>query len=107
MFDEAVRFSHAAVQVGGRTIWSDVNLRVAQGEFLAVLGPNGVGKSTLVKAALGLVALSAGTVTVLGLPAGQAGRQIGYLPQRRNLYGGPPGPGIDIVGPGRDGARRG
>ena len=57
---DAVVFDHAAVQVGGRTIWSDVSLRVAQGEFLAVLGPNGVGKSTLVKAALGH------TVSVIG-----------------------------------------
>ena len=43
------------------------------GEFVAVLGPNGVGKSTLVKAALGLVPLAAGSVTVLGRAAGQAG----------------------------------
>ena len=48
--------------------------RSTPGEFVAVLGPNGVGKSTLVKAALGLVGLSAGSVTVLGLPAGQAGQ---------------------------------
>src|SRR5580692_11675949 len=103
----AVRFSHAAVQVGGRTIWSDVNLEVAQGEFLAVLGPNGVGKSTLVKAALGLVPLSSGSVTALGLPAGQAGRQIGYLPQRRNFDSGLRVRGIDIVALGSDGERWG
>ncbi|HUC56582.1 MAG TPA: ABC transporter ATP-binding protein [Streptosporangiaceae bacterium] len=104
---EAVRFEHAAVQVGGRTIWSDVNLEVAQGEFVAVLGPNGVGKSTLVKAALGLVALSAGTVTVLGLPAGHAGRQIGYLPQRRNFDAGLRVRGVDIVALGSNGEQWG
>jgi len=103
----AVRFDHAAVQVGGRTIWSDVSLQVAQGEFLAVLGPNGVGKSTLVKAALGLVGLSAGSVTVLGLPVGQAGKQIGYLPQRRSFDASLRVRGIDIVGLGSDGERWG
>ena len=103
----AVRFDQAAVQLGGRTIWSEVNLEVAQGEFLAVLGPNGVGKSTLVKAALGLVGLSAGSVTVLGLPAGQSGRQIGYLPQRRNFDAGLRVRGVDIVGLGSDGERWG
>jgi zinc/manganese transport system ATP-binding protein len=41
---QAVRFEHAAVQVAGRTIWSDVNLTVDTGEFMAVLGPNGVVK---------------------------------------------------------------
>ena len=103
----AVRFDHAAVQMAGRTIWSDVNLQVTQGEFLAVLGPNGVGKSTLVKAVLGLVGLSAGSVTVLGQPAGQAGRQIGYLPQRRSFDAGLRVRGIDIVGLGSDGERWG
>lgn len=103
----AVRFDHAAVQIAGRTIWSDVNLRVPQGEFLAVLGPNGVGKSTLVKAVLGLVGLSAGSVTVLGQPAGQSGRQIGYLPQRRSFDAGLRVRGIDIVGLGSDGERWG
>src|SRR5262250_232909 len=86
--DAAVRFEHAAVRMAGRTVWSDVNLTVGYGQFTAVLGPNGVGKSTLVKAALGLVGLSAGSVTVLGRPAGQAGKEVGYLPQRRSFDAG-------------------
>jgi zinc/manganese transport system ATP-binding protein len=103
----AVRFEHAAVRVAGRTIWSDVNLAVNGGQFMAVLGPNGVGKSTLVKAALGLVGLSAGSVTVLGRPAGQAGKEVGYLPQRRSFDAGLRVRGVDIVGLGCDGERWG
>jgi len=103
----AVRFDHAAVQIAGRTIWSEVNLEVAQGEFLAVLGPNGVGKSTLVKTVLGLVGLTAGSVTVLGQPAGQSGKQIGYLPQRRSFDASLRVRGVDIVGLGSDGERWG
>lgn len=105
--DAAVRFDHAAVQIAGRTIWSDVNLTVASGEFMAVLGPNGVGKSTLVKAALGLVGLSAGSVTVLGRPAGQSGKEVGYLPQRRSFDPGLRVRGVDIVSLGCDGERWG
>jgi zinc/manganese transport system ATP-binding protein len=105
--DAAVRFEHAAVQVAGRTIWSDVNLTVASGEFMAVLGPNGVGKSTLVKAALGLLGLSAGSVTVLGRPAGQSGKDIGYLPQRHSFDAGLRVRGVDIVSLGWDGERWG
>lgn len=103
----AVQFDRAAVVLAGRTIWSDVSLTVRPGEFVAVLGPNGVGKSTLVKAALGLVPVSAGSVTVLGRPAGQAGREIGYLPQRRSFDQGLRVRGVDVVRLGSDGERWG
>ena len=103
----AVRFVDAAVRLGGRTIWSDVSLSVAPGEFVAVLGPNGVGKSTLVKAALGLVPLSAGSATVLGRAPGDAGHNIGYLPQRRSFDRGLRVRGIDVVRLGADGDRWG
>ena len=103
----AVRFDSAAVRLGGRLIWSEVNLAIAPGEFVAILGPNGVGKSTLVKAALGLVPLSAGSATVLGRAPGQAGREIGYLPQRRTFDAGLRVRGVDVVRLGSDGDRWG
>ena len=105
--DPAVAFHDAAVRLGGRVVWSDVTLAVAPGEFVAVLGPNGVGKSTLVKATLGLVPLSHGTAEVLGRPPGHAGRDIGYLPQRRSFDPGLRVRGVDIVRLGRDGERWG
>jgi zinc/manganese transport system ATP-binding protein len=103
----AVRFDRAEARLGGRTIWSDVTLNVAPGEFVAILGPNGVGKSTLVKAALGLVPLVSGTAVVLGRAPGQAGREIGYLPQRRSFDAGLRVRGIDVVSLGADGERWG
>lgn len=102
-----MKFDDAAVRLGHRTIWSDVTLSVAPGEFVAVLGPNGVGKSTLVKAALGLVPLSSGSASVLGRAPGDAGRDIGYLPQRRNFDAGLRVRGIDVVRLGADGDRWG
>jgi zinc/manganese transport system ATP-binding protein len=81
----AVEFSHAAVSLGGRTVWSDVNLRVGAAEFVAVLGPNGAGKSTLLRALLGVVPLSEGTVRVFGRPVRRGNDEIGYLPQRRRF----------------------
>jgi zinc/manganese transport system ATP-binding protein len=103
----AVQLVDAAVRLGERTIWSEATLEVAPGEFVAILGPNGAGKSTLVKALLGMVPLSAGRATVLGRPPGDAGRAIGYLPQRRNFDPGLRVRGIDIVRLGIDGDRWG
>ena len=103
----AVSFDAAAVRLGGRTIWSGVTLGVAPGEFVAVLGPNGVGKSTLVKVALGLLPLSAGSARVLGRLPGHAGRDIGYLPQRRSFDAGLRVRGLDVVRLGSDGERWG
>ena len=58
-----------------------VDLRVAGGELVGLLGPNGAGKSTLTKIACGLVRATAGSVSVLGRPAGStaARRSTGYL----------------------------
>jgi zinc/manganese transport system ATP-binding protein len=61
-----VELRDAAVRAGDRTLWSGVDLTVESGEFVAVLGPNGVGKSTLVRAILGLLPPSAGSISVLG-----------------------------------------
>jgi zinc/manganese transport system ATP-binding protein len=105
--EPAARFVDAAVRLGGRTVWSNVSLDVGQGEFVAVLGPNGVGKSTLIKAMLGIVPLAEGRATVLGRPPGDAGRDIGYLPQRRNFDANLRVRGIDIVRLGSDGDRWG
>jgi zinc/manganese transport system ATP-binding protein len=103
----AVEFEDAAVSVGGRTIWSNITLGVPAGEFVAVLGPNGVGKSTLIKVALGLLPLSAGSARVLGRPTGGSRRDIGYLPQRRSFDPGLRIRGVDIVQLGIDGERWG
>jgi zinc/manganese transport system ATP-binding protein len=97
----------AAVRVGGRTLWSGVDLTVGAGELVAVLGPNGVGKSTLVKVLLGLLPASAGTVRVLGESPGQANHRIGYLPQRRSFDASLRIRGVDIVRLGQDGDRWG
>ncbi len=58
-----------------------VDIEIGPGELFGLLGPNGAGKSTFVKLACGLMRPSAGTVTIMGQPAGSvaAQRSIGYL----------------------------
>lgn len=102
-----VELSGAAVRVGGRTLWSGVDLTVGAGEFVAVLGPNGVGKSTLVKAVLGLLPLAQGEVRVLGRAVGTGNPEVGYLPQRRSFDAQLRVRGVDVVRLGLDGARWG
>ena len=97
----------AAVQLGGRPVWAGVDLSVRAGEFVAVLGPNGVGKSTLIKAILGGLRLTAGELRVLGDTPGTHNREIGYLPQRRSFDAGLRVRGVDIVRLGLDGDRWG
>ena len=101
-----VRMRGASAVVGGTTVWSDVSLDVAAGQFVAVLGPNGCGKSTLLKVLLGLTP-SQGTVEVLGARPGRRNNRIGYVPQRRSFDTSVRIRGIDVVGLGLDGARRG
>jgi len=59
----------------------DVSLEVEQGEFMGLVGPNGGGKSTLLRIVLGLLAPDAGRVSVLGAPPARARGALGYVPQ--------------------------
>jgi zinc/manganese transport system ATP-binding protein len=103
----AVELRDAALEIGGRTIWSGVELVVEEGEFVAILGPNGAGKSTLLEVLLGLRGLAHGEVAVLGGPAGARNERIGYLPQRRVFDASTRVRGIDVVRLGLDGRRWG
>jgi zinc transport system ATP-binding protein len=58
-----------------------VDLTVRKGDVFGIIGPNGGGKSTLLKAILGLVQPTQGTVRILGEPPERGRRHIGYVPQ--------------------------
>ncbi|MGC9539569.1 metal ABC transporter ATP-binding protein [Streptomyces sp. UG1] len=66
-------------------LWQGLDLDVHAGEFVAVLGPNGSGKTSFVRALLGQRPLAAGTLAVLGRPARGGGGHIGYVPQQATL----------------------
>lgn len=105
--DPAVLLDGVAVARGGRRLWGGVDLRVENGQFVAVLGPNGVGKSTMLALLLGLQPAAEGTVRVLGARAGEANAGIGYLPQRRSFDPSLRVRGRDVVRLGLDGTRWG
>ncbi|MFD0163256.1 metal ABC transporter ATP-binding protein [Streptomyces decoyicus] len=72
----------AGLAYGDRVLWRGLNLDVRPGEFLAVLGPNGSGKTSLLRVLLGRQQLTAGSISVLGCSPRSNGRHIGYVPQQ-------------------------
>ena len=98
-----VELEQATVRLGHRTLWSGLDLSVADGEFLAVLGPNGTGKTTLLKVLLGLLPLSEGIVRVNGKPPSRGNPDIGYIPQQQAFDRDLPIRGRDLVRFGADG----
>ena len=102
-----VELEHATVSFGNRTLWSDLELAVADGEFLAVLGPNGTGKTTLLKVLLGLLPISGGVVRVNGKPPSRGNPDLGYVPQQQAFDPALPIRGRDLVRFGVDGHRWG
>ncbi len=96
-----------ALGFGDRKLWSDLELAVQPGEFVAVLGPNGSGKTSLLKAVLGQQRLDRGTITLAGQPVRRGDRRIGYIPQQKLIAPGTPLRGRDLVGLGVSGHRFG
>lgn len=76
------------VRRGGRLVLDDLSLTVRAGTVTGLLGPSGGGKTTLIRAILGIQVVERGTVTVLGALAGSAGlrSRVGYVTQAPSVY---------------------
>jgi zinc/manganese transport system ATP-binding protein len=102
-----VHLRAAGLGYSSRLLWQNVDLTVAPGEFLAVLGPNGCGKTSLLKVLLGLTGLSSGSAQVCGAPPRRGSNTIGYIPQQKGFDRDLPIRGTDLVRLGLDGHRWG
>ncbi|NQT72410.1 MAG: ATP-binding cassette domain-containing protein [Chloroflexi bacterium] len=71
---------------GTRTVVDNVSFEVKRGEIFGFLGPNGSGKTTTIRMALGILRPDAGSVSILGLPPYRnVLKGVGYLPEERGL----------------------
>ena len=97
-----------AVSLGGRPVLRDIDVAVAPGEVVALLGANGSGKSTLVRTAVGLHPLTSGSVSLFGTPLASydAWHRVGYVPQRASATTGVPATVAEVVTSGRLSRRR-
>ncbi|MCD6303385.1 MAG: ABC transporter ATP-binding protein [Planctomycetes bacterium] len=90
----------------GRMVLKDVTMRIEPLEFVCVVGPNGGGKTTLLKLMLGLLRPTRGLVRIFGRPAAQARRRMGYVPQHAVFDERFPVSVLDVVLMGRLGGGR-
>jgi zinc transport system ATP-binding protein len=78
-------------------ILEEVNLSVQAGEFLAIIGPNGGGKTTLLRLLLGLLQPDSGEIRILGIPPKKARQRIGYVAQDIHINREFPITALDVV----------
>ncbi|GGH50661.1 anchored repeat-type ABC transporter ATP-binding subunit [Microbacterium album] len=81
----ALQVSGLSVQLGGRRVLRDVNLRIDTGEFVGIIGPNGAGKTTLLRSVLGTIRTERGDVRIDGESPARARARVGYVPQRHEF----------------------
>ena len=88
MTEHAVEIEGLTVRRGGRLILPGIDLRIGRGRLTGLLGPSGSGKTTLMRAIVGVQAVEAGSVRVLGRPAGapELRRVVGYVTQAPSVY---------------------
>ncbi|MCG6917873.1 MAG: metal ABC transporter ATP-binding protein [Deltaproteobacteria bacterium] len=78
-------------------VLKEVNLTVHRGDFIALLGPNGGGKTTLLKLMLGLLKPDRGTIKIFNEPVGKSSHRIGYMPQHLHFNQSFPISVLDVV----------
>ena len=97
MQDSIVEIKDVWFAYNGKAVLEGVNLDIRQGDFIAMIGPNGGGKTTLLKLMLGLLKPGKGAIRVLGDPTEKASHHIGYVSQDVHINRSFPITSIDVV----------
>jgi zinc transport system ATP-binding protein len=80
---DAIQIEGLNVELGGQSVLSDIHMHITEGEIAFIIGPNGGGKTTLVKTIMGLIQGRSGSIKIFGKTntASQVARTIAYVPQ--------------------------
>lgn len=97
MSDPAIHLDNVSFTYGGDDVLRQVDLSLEPGAFLAVIGPNGGGKTTLIKLMLGLLTPRTGTVRIFGKNPARTMPCVGYVPQNTHFERGFPITVLDVV----------
>ncbi len=97
----AVNVNSVSLKFGSHTALCNVSFQIEEGSFVTVVGPNGGGKSTLLKAILGLIQVDSGIISIFGQePKSVKRTDIGYVPQIKTLDRSFPALPIELVATG-------
>jgi len=96
-----IEVSHLYFSYNGTQVLRDVSLSIREKEFIAFIGPNGGGKTTLIKLLLGILKTDRGTIKIMGQPPSKAAHRIGYVPQDISINKSFPISVMDVVLMGR------
>jgi zinc transport system ATP-binding protein len=97
MTEPIIEVKNVWFSFNGEPVLSGVNLTVLPGDFLGVIGPNGGGKTTLLKLMLGLLQPDNGTVSIFGQPPARVAHRLGYVPQNVHINNTFPVSVLDVV----------
>jgi zinc transport system ATP-binding protein len=103
---KAVEINNLSVNLRGIEVLKDINLSLEEGRFIGIVGPNGGGKTTLLRAVLGLIKPASGEILIFGRPPEEVlktGSIFGYLPQTLKVRPDFPVRVMDVVMMGRYG----
>ena len=98
-----IEVHNLTVAYGRRPVLWDIDFATPEGKLVALVGPNGAGTSTLIKAIMGLLPLSSGWVRIYGKPLEEQRKLMAYVPQRESVDWDFPTDALDVVLMGRFG----
>jgi zinc transport system ATP-binding protein len=101
MTDPIIEIRNMWFAYDGESVLEDIDFKIDEGDFVAMIGPNGGGKTTLLKVLLGLLEPGKGSVRICGQPPRQVCHQIGYVPQNSAINLNFPISVLDVVLMGR------